>query len=133
MNLKNPVMATVLSFAVVAAEAGPVLARAARSSAQTQDAAQATVAKRIGVIKAINGNVVTLSVSGGPEVAVTIQPSARVLRLVPGDKDLKNAAPVPLQELQVGDPFGRAARPLTTASQWLLWRSLSSRARLSMP
>jgi hypothetical protein len=36
-------------------------------------------------------------------VAVTVQPNARILRIALGEKDLKNAAPVQLQELQVGD------------------------------
>jgi hypothetical protein len=61
------------------------------------------VAKRIGLIKAINGNVITLAPDSGPEVAVTVQPNARLLRLVPGDKDLKNATAIQLQDLQVGD------------------------------
>jgi hypothetical protein len=103
MNLKNSTIVIFLSLAV--GSAGPILvsARAATASGQTQDAAQAAVAKRIGVIKAINGNVVTIAASGGPEVVVTVQPTARVLRLVPGEKDLKNATPIQLQELQVGD------------------------------
>src|SRR5450432_43303 len=103
MNLKNSVIVTFLSFAIGAAAPVFVSASAATASGETQGAAQAAVAKSIGVIKAINGNVVTIAVSGGPEVAVTVQPSARVLRLVPGEKDLKNATPIQLQELKVGD------------------------------
>jgi hypothetical protein len=34
---------------------------------------------------------------------VTVQANARIMRIAPGEKDLKNAAAVPLQELQVGD------------------------------
>ena len=68
-----------------------------------QDSSQSAVAKSIGAIKAINGSVVTLVPNSGPEVAVTVLPSARLLRLVPGEKDLKNAAPIQLQDLQVGD------------------------------
>ena len=68
-----------------------------------QDASQPAVAKRIGAIKAINGNVITLAPDSGPEVAVTVQPNARLLRLVPGDKDLRNATAIQLQDLQVGD------------------------------
>ena len=62
------------------------------------------MAKRIGAIKAINGNTITLAPpDSGAEVTVTVQPNARLLRLVPGDKDLKNAATIQLQDLQVGD------------------------------
>ncbi len=70
---------------------------------QTQDTAQPAVARRIGAIKAMNGNAITLAPDSGPEIAVTVQPNARLLRIAPGEKDLKNAAPVQLQELQVGD------------------------------
>jgi hypothetical protein len=68
-----------------------------------QDSGQSAVAKRIGAIKAINGNVITLAPDSGPEVAVTVQPNARLLRLVPGEKDIKNATTIQLQDLQVGD------------------------------
>jgi hypothetical protein len=61
------------------------------------------VAKRIGTIKAINGNNVTLAPDSGTEVVVIVQPNARLLRLAPGEKDLKNTTPIQLQDLQVGD------------------------------
>jgi hypothetical protein len=70
---------------------------------QAQGAGQAAVARRIGAVKAINGNAITLTPDSGPDVAVTVQPNARILRIAPGEKDLKNAAPVQLQDLQVGD------------------------------
>ena len=73
------------------------------SLSQAQDAAQPAVARRIGAIKSINGNAITLAPDSGPEIAVTVQPNARLLRIAPGEKDLKNATPVQLQELQVGD------------------------------
>ena len=71
--------------------------------AQAQVAGQAAVARRIGAIKTISGNAITLAPDSGPEVSVTVQPNARILRIAPGEKDLKNATPIPLQELQVGD------------------------------
>ena len=52
-------------------------------------------ARRIGAIKSINGNTITLTPDSGPEVAVTVQPNARILRIAPGAKDLKNATPTP--------------------------------------
>lgn len=80
-----------------------LLASFAFSLSQTQDAAQPAVARRIGAIKSINGNAITLAPDSGPGIAVTVQPNARLLRIAPGEKDLKNATPVQLQELQVGD------------------------------
>jgi Domain of unknown function (DUF5666) len=71
--------------------------------AQGPDAASAAIAKSLGTIKAINGNALTLSPSSGPEVAVTVAPTARMLRMAPGDKDLKNAIPIQLDDLKVGD------------------------------
>lgn len=60
------------------------------------------VVKSLGPIKAINGNVLTLAPESGPEVTATVQESARILRLN-GDKDIKNATPIQLQDLAVGD------------------------------
>jgi hypothetical protein len=68
-----------------------------------QVAGQAAVVRRIGAIKTIQGNAITLSPDSGPDVAVTVQPNARLLRIAPGEKDLKNATPMQLQDLQVGD------------------------------
>ena len=59
-----------------------------------------TIAKRIGVIKAINGSSLTLTPESGPEVAVAVAPSAKLARLNPGSKDL---SPIQLTDLQPGD------------------------------
>ncbi len=68
-----------------------------------QSTGQPAIAKRIGAIKTVNGNVLALAAdSSGPEIMVTVQPNARLLRLG-ADKDLKNATPIQLQDLQVGD------------------------------
>jgi len=66
-------------------------------------AAPGDIARRIGAIKSINGNTVTLTPDSGGDVMVTIAPNARMLRIAPGAKDLKDATPVQSQELQVGD------------------------------
>jgi len=70
--------------------------------AQTSDSGQ-PIAKRIGTIKAIDASHMMLATSSGPEVAVTVESSARILRLAPGDTNLKNATPVQLGDLQTGD------------------------------
>lgn len=75
---------------------------------------QSAIAKQIGTIKAISGNAITLTPESGADVPVTVEDSARILRLNPGDKDLKNATPIQLQDLKVGDKIrvrGRAAAP----------------------
>src|SRR5689334_19849423 len=68
-----------------------------------QTAGQSATAKQIGTIKTISGNARTLAPESGAEVPVAVEGSARILRLNPGDKDLKNATPIQLQDLRVGD------------------------------
>ncbi len=68
-----------------------------------QTSAPNAVARRIGAIKAINGTVITLAPDSGPEISVTVQGTARIVRIPAGEKDLKNATPIQLQDLQVGD------------------------------
>src|ERR1700757_2197002 len=72
-------------------------------TAQAQQASQLEIAKRIGAIKAINGNMLTLSQESGPDITATVAPNARILRIAPGTKDLKDATAIQLQDLQVGD------------------------------
>ncbi len=72
-------------------------------AAQTADAGSQSIAKRIGTIKTLSGTALTLAPSSGPEVAVTVQPAARILRLAPGERELKNAMLIQVQDLQVGD------------------------------
>jgi Domain of unknown function (DUF5666) len=105
MKLKanRTVVATVVLSVIIVSGPSFLPACFASATGATQDAGQPAVAKRIGAIKAINGNVITLAPESGPAVAVTVQPNARLLRLVPGDKDLKNATAIQLQDLQVGD------------------------------
>ena len=71
--------------------------------AQAQQASPATVARRIGAIKAISGNTLTLSQDSGPDITATVAPNARLLRIAPGAKDLKDGTPIQLRDLQVGD------------------------------
>jgi|HubBroStandDraft_5_1064220.scaffolds.fasta_scaffold17327_2 hypothetical protein len=101
MHTKGSITIAILSAAV--AVTSMLFMFAGASSCQTSDAAQSAIAKRIGAIKSINGNAITLSGESGPDVAVTVEPNARLLRMAPGDKDLKNASLIQLQDLKVGD------------------------------
>lgn len=73
------------------------------ASAQAASAGQQAIAKSIGSIKAIDGNALTLSPDSGPDISVSVEPSARILRVSPGEKDLKSAAPIQVQDLKIGD------------------------------
>jgi Domain of unknown function (DUF5666) len=68
-----------------------------------QTPAQNAVARPIGTIKTIAGNTITLTTDGGSEVNVVVQDTTRLVRIAPGQKDLKDAAPITMQELQAGD------------------------------
>ncbi len=66
-------------------------------------AGSSVITRRIGAIKAINGTEITLTPDSGPDLNVTLQEATRIVRIAPGEKDLKNAAPIQLQDLQIGD------------------------------
>ena len=72
------------------------------SSLSAQEAPAAT-AKAVGTVKNASGKSITLSAEGGGEITIVVQDGARLLRIEPGEKDLKNAAPLQLQDLQPGD------------------------------
>jgi Domain of unknown function (DUF5666) len=72
---------------------------AARQSSPTSNAA----AKSVGTIKTISGRTITLAADSGGEVTVVLEEGARLLRVEPGEKDLKQAAGLDLQDLQPGD------------------------------
>jgi hypothetical protein len=100
---KNAILVTFLSLAVAGAGETFLPACSASALGPAQDAAQPTIARRVGTIKAINEGMITLMPDSGSEIVATVQPTARILRIAPGEKDLKNAAPIQLQDLQVGD------------------------------
>jgi hypothetical protein len=82
------------------------------SSQQTQQAAGAGAAsRRIGAIKAIHGTMITLTPDSGPDINVTVQSTTRIVRIAPGEKDLKNATPIQLQDLQTGDRILVGGKP----------------------
>jgi hypothetical protein len=73
------------------------------TGAQAQTGGSSAPAKPIGTIKTISGNAIVLASDAGPLFNVSVEGSAKILRIEPGAKDLKNASPLQLQDLQVGD------------------------------
>jgi hypothetical protein len=57
----------------------------------------------LGTIKAISGNILTLTTDAGTEIKIVVSADAKLLRVPPGSKDLKEAAPLQLADLQAGD------------------------------
>jgi hypothetical protein len=102
--IANRVLTIALCTASVAGLCLVASGYASASGQQNQAAGSPrAVAKRIGAIKTISGSVVTLTPDSGPDLSVTLQATTRILRIAPGEKDLKNATPIQLQDLQVGD------------------------------
>ncbi len=57
----------------------------------------------VGVVKAVNGNALTLTTDAGADINVVIQPTTRLVRTEPGQTDLKTATAIQLSDVQVGD------------------------------
>jgi hypothetical protein len=68
-----------------------------------QAAAQAPVAKQVGVVKNINGNSLTLTTDSGTDITVQVVSNAKMVRVAPGQTDLKSAAPIQLSDIHAGD------------------------------
>jgi len=118
---------------IPASHAMPVSAQQAQAAA-----GPSAMARRIGTIKAIQGTTtqatttqgttITLTPDSGPDVNVSVADTTRIVRIAPGEKDLKNATQIQLQDLQVGDRIlagGRASgdTALTASTIVVLKRS----------
>ena len=69
-----------------------------------QETSAPSTAKRIvGTVKSIGGNAIVLTTDSGSDVNVSVQESARIVRIAAGEKNLKNATAIQLSDLQVGD------------------------------
>jgi len=75
---------------------------AAFAAAQAQTGSS-PAARPIGTIKALSGKIITLTSDAGPVFEVTVDDGTRIMRIEPGAKDLKNASPLQIEDLQVGD------------------------------
>jgi hypothetical protein len=80
----------------------PSLTAAAELQAPAPPAPQSP-AKPVGTIKSISGNTITLTTDAGSDVTVLVQDTAKLVRIAPGQKDLKDATPIALTDLQTGD------------------------------
>jgi hypothetical protein len=67
--------------------------------------AGAQVAKAVGVIKSIQADSITIAAEAGGEgdVIAKLTGSTKILRVPPGEKDLKNATALQVEDLQPGD------------------------------
>src|SRR5437868_1794402 len=72
---------------------------------QTGGAQAANAARAVGTIKSVSGNKIVLTTDAGGDVSVVVQQAAKLVRVEPGQKDLKEAVPIPLEELLPRDPI----------------------------
>lgn len=97
-------LALLLALSIAGSLARPALATMSRASARwTQDTSQSPLTRAVGTVKVIGVNAITLTPDSGSDLNIILQTSTRILRVPPGQKDLKDAAPIQVQDLQVGD------------------------------
>jgi Domain of unknown function (DUF5666) len=89
-------------FAVAGATMTTAL-RAAALGAPSASAQAPNAARPVGTIKSISGNNIILATDAGGDVSVVVQDGAKLLRVEPGQKDLKEAVPISLPELLPAD------------------------------
>jgi hypothetical protein len=63
----------------------------------------AQVSKAVGVIKNIQADSITIARESGGELTATLAASTKILRVPPGERDLKNATALQARDLQPGD------------------------------
>ena len=79
------------------------LAFAALPAAALSGQAASNAARPVGTIKSISGNNIVLTTDNSGDVTVVVQEAAKLVRVEPGQKDLKEAVPIALKELLPGD------------------------------
>jgi hypothetical protein len=81
---------------------GPAVQNEVQSPAPGNQAATQIV-RKIGTVVSIAGNAITLKTDSGETANVVVEEGARIVRIAPGERDLKNAVPIQLAEVQVSD------------------------------
>jgi hypothetical protein len=74
-----------------------------QAQARQQSSQTPAAARPVGTIKSISGNAITLTTDTGSDVTVQVQDVTKLVRIAPGQKDLKEATPIELADVQPGD------------------------------
>src|SRR6267143_2414057 len=78
--------------------------QAAQAQVGRQPSTQTPAAARpVGTAKSISGNTMILTTDAGGDVTVQVQDATKLVRIAPGQKDLKDATPIQLADVQPGD------------------------------
>jgi len=116
--LANRIRATAAGAIGIVFLAAPLAAPAA-SREIAQAAAQTPVAKQVGVVKSISGNALTLTTDSGTDVTVQVVSNAKMVRVAPGQTDLKSAAPIQLPDIHTGDRILVRGQPSTDGKSFV--------------
>jgi hypothetical protein len=104
MHLRKNLLFALVVCAGMYVSGGAGFARtSALQSESALPASASSQARTMGTVKAVNGDRITLGTDAGAEVNVIVLGSTRMLRVAPGQKDLKDAAPISLQDVHAGD------------------------------
>jgi len=96
----------VRAFVIAAIGAGVVFSAAAKAETQASGAGpagQSSIQKAVGTIESVQADLITVAAESGGEVTAKLAPTTKILRVPPGEKDLKNATPLQASDLQAGD------------------------------
>jgi len=69
--------------------------------ASAQDAASG--ARTVGTVKSVSGTAVVVTTDAGTDTTVVFGADTKIVRVAPGQKDLKQATPIALSDLSAGD------------------------------
>jgi len=89
----------------ISATALIALAITAMTAAETPTPAPGgnSIVREVGTIKSIRSDALIITSDSGAEITTMLAANTRILRVPPGEKDLKNATPLQAQDLQAGD------------------------------
>src|ERR1035441_2477670 len=77
--------------------------RAVAQATPPASPSDASIAKAVGTIKSLQADSIMIASESGGDVTATLTGSPKILRVPPGEKDLKNATTLQVQDLQPGD------------------------------
>lgn len=73
--------------------------------------AQTPVAKATGTVKSVSESSVVITSDAGQESTITFANSSRIFKAAPGQTDIKNAAAIQVQDIQIGDRIFAKGQP----------------------
>jgi co-chaperonin GroES (HSP10) len=73
------------------------------AAARAQGSPEARGLRTVGVVKSIGSGTITVTADSGEEVSASLQADTKIVRVAPGEKDLKSATQLRVEDVKVGD------------------------------